>query len=165
MWKVFLTKKLLRYTWEYTLGRSHTYCRSRTSILSFTWGNTQKRDHVNAAFVTRFSCRTSILSITWGKHTRERSCNCRKAFSQKYHLGIHLRIHTATREKPHICNICDQLFCRSRTASSNSTWENTQGRNHANVAIVKNKIDLRVHSGEKSYLCSYYNFFFLEKQF
>ena len=64
--KFFSQKKLLRYTWEYTLGRSHTYCRSRTSILSFTWGNTQKRDHVNAAFVTKFSCRTSILSITWG---------------------------------------------------------------------------------------------------
>ena len=132
-------KKCLRYTWEYTLGRCHTYCRSRTSIISFTWGNTEERP-CKCSLCDQVFLQNINFKHYLGKHTRERPCNCRncrKAFSQKYHLGIHLRIHTATGEKPYLCNLCDQLSCRSRTASLNTTWENTQGRNHANVAIVK----------------------------
>ena len=83
--------------------------------------------------MAKFSCRTSILSITWGtiQERGHTNVDIEKIHShKKYHFVIHLRILTGESH-------CDPLSCKNRTSSLNSTWENTQERDHANLAIVK----------------------------
>ena len=72
---------ILGYTWEYTMGRSHTYA----AILCGKLGNTQERDHTNVAIVENRSHRNFFLRYT---------------YTQWYTLG----------KKSYICSYCDKAF-------------------------------------------------------
>ena len=126
-------------------------------ILRFTQRSTLGRSHIYAAFVTRFSCRASILSNTWESiqergHTNVESVN--RLFIKKCHLEIHWRIHT--RVKPWLWNHWARLSCRSRIAGLNSSWENTQGRDHANIVYTL---------GRSNIYATIITIFFSENQF
>ena len=103
-----------------------------------------------------------------GEHTGEKpfKCNhpgCKRAFTQKGNLKVHVRSHTG--EKPYKCNHpgCDKAFTQSSTLKyhvRSHTGEKPFKCNHpgckkAFTASSNLKIHERRHTGEKPYKCNH----------
>jgi len=81
--------------------------------------------HTRAHLIKRFlcgSCNKSFLVLSQLKDhvdkgvclLENRQCTvCKKIFSGKHHLDLHMRLHTNT--KPHPCNICEKSFTQKRS--------------------------------------------------
>eukprot|EP00092_Neocalanus_flemingeri_P029795 GFUD01032349.1.p1 GENE.GFUD01032349.1~~GFUD01032349.1.p1 ORF type:complete len:823 (+),score=166.44 GFUD01032349.1:67-2535(+) len=81
--------------------------------------------HTRAHLTKRFlcgSCNKSFLVLSQLKDhvdkgvclLENRQCSvCKKIFSGKHHLDLHMRLHTNT--KPHPCNICEKTFTQKRS--------------------------------------------------